>query len=79
MPRTKLGAISPADLVTIEDAAITLGKNFSKRSIRRLIQSGEWTEGVHWVNQARLGATKRRVKIVLPAALKYAGISAGFR
>lgn len=55
------------DLVTIDEAATLLGRGYSRSSIYRRIESGEWEEGVHWVDDRRTGAKKRIIKINLAA------------
>ncbi|MBN3905853.1 MAG: hypothetical protein HWQ35_04480 [Nostoc sp. NMS1] len=42
--------IDPTQLVTIEQAHEKLGKGYSRSSILRRIKSGEWKEGIHWID-----------------------------
>jgi hypothetical protein len=68
-----------AELLTIEQASIRLGKGFSRSSIIRRISSGEWLEGVHWVDARRGGAANRIVKINITAVLDTFATPAAFR
>jgi len=79
MTKVKISPIPANNLLTIKEAAERLGQNYSDRSIHRLIESGEWQEGIHWINQARATAKNRRIKINIAEAEKYAGISAAYR
>lgn len=82
MPRVKLSprnAILPEDLLPIEDAVIKLGKGYSRRAIIRRIDSGEWKEGVHWVDDRRVGSKRRIIKINLNEVNKSRGLLAGER
>jgi hypothetical protein len=66
MPRVKLKSkveISLEFLVPIDYAVEKLGKGFSRSAIIRRIDSGEWQEGVHWVDDRRVGAKRRIIKI----------------
>ena len=71
----------PADaaLVTIPEATKQLGKGYSRRSIFRRIQSGEWQEGVHWIDDRPLNSSRRIIKINLTAVNELRGIPAAFR
>ena len=70
---------SDAELLTIEQASTRLGKGFSRSSIIRRISSGEWLEGVHWVDARRGGAANRIVKINITAVLDTFATPAAFR
>lgn len=59
------------ELVTLAEAARTLGRGFSRRSILRRIDSGEWVEGQHWIDDRRTGATNRQIKINLTAVMQW--------
>lgn len=68
-----------AELLTIEQASTRLGKGFSRSSIIRRIGSGEWQEGIHWVDARRGGAANRIVKINITAVLDTFATPAAFR
>ncbi|HIK15387.1 MAG TPA: hypothetical protein IGS53_08920 [Leptolyngbyaceae cyanobacterium M33_DOE_097] len=68
-----------AELVTIEQASIRLGKGFSRRSILRRIDDGEWEEGIHWIDDRRIGSAKRLIKINIAAVMELRGIPAAYR
>lgn len=70
---------SDAELLTIEQASNRLGKGFSRSSIVRRINSGEWQEGIHWVDARRGGTANRIVKINITAVLDTFAIPAAFR
>jgi hypothetical protein len=70
---------SNAELVTIEEASARLGRGFSRRSILRRIDSGEWQEGIHWVDDRRIGSLKRIVKINLTSVMELRGVPAAYR
>ncbi len=55
------------ELVTLDAAAAQLGRGFSRRSILRRIDSGEWREGFEWIDDRRAGAANRQIKINLTA------------
>lgn len=80
-PRKKIkSSLSPnAELVTIEQASMHLGKGFSRRSILRRIDEGEWEEGIHWIDDRRVGSTRRIIKINLTAVMELRGIPAAYR
>lgn len=77
----KLPAKLPAnaELVTIEEASAKLGRGFSRRSILRRIDSGEWQEGIHWIDDRRMGSTKRIIKINLTAVMELRSVPAAYR
>lgn len=79
MPRSKMLTPPPMELVTIEEAAERLGRGYSRSSVYRRIESGEWMEGVHWVNDCRAGAKKRIIKINLAAIEEVRRTPAGRR
>lgn len=60
-----------AELVTLETAAATLGRGYSRSSILRRINNGEWREGVEWIDDRRDGATYRQIKINLTAVQEW--------
>ncbi len=68
-----------AELVTIEEASDRLGKGYSRRSIFRRINSGDWQEGIHWVDDRQQGSTNRLVKINLTAVQQLRATPAAFR
>lgn len=76
-PPAKLPA--HAELVTIEEASAKLGRGFSRRSILRRIDSGEWQEGLHWIDDRRMGSTKRIIKINLTAVMELRSVPAAYR
>lgn len=69
MPKTNLlkPTIKEEDCVTIDEAYKLLGRGYSRRSILRRIESGEFTEGEHWINDASPYSKKRNIKINLEA------------
>jgi hypothetical protein len=69
----------PDDLLTVKKAADILGMGFSRSSIMRRIESGEWVEGVHWIDDRRQGALRRVIKINLSEVQKHRIIPAGQR
>ncbi|QSJ14148.1 hypothetical protein JYQ62_19615 [Nostoc sp. UHCC 0702] len=79
MPRSALLQIDPSQLVTIAEASAHLGRGYSRRSIIRRIDSGEWKEGTHWIDDRRVGAAKRVIKINLAAVNQLRLIPAGKR
>lgn len=68
-----------ARLMTVEEASAHLGKGFSRSSIVRRIDSGEWEEGVHWFDARRDGAVKRLIKVNITAVLDSLATPAAFR
>jgi hypothetical protein len=76
-PPAKLPA--NAELVPIEEASAKLGRGFSRRSILRRIDSGEWQEGIHWIDDRRMGSTKRIIKINLTAVMELRSVPAAYR
>ena len=80
MRRSKPKTVDLKDI----DAAVQilterLGRGYSRASIWRRINSGDWKEGHHWVNHARQDARIRLVKINVAAVLEEAGISTSVR
>ncbi len=71
--------IDPSQLATIEEAHERLGKGYSRSSILRRIESGEWKEGFHWIDDRREGSLKRVVKINLEAVNRLRVVPAGRR
>ncbi|MEO0375429.1 MAG: hypothetical protein AAF329_12555 [Cyanobacteria bacterium P01_A01_bin.17] len=70
---------SRAELVTLGEASHQLGKGFSRSSMLRRIDSGEWQEGIHWVDARRKGSVYRIIKINLAAVLTELATPAAFR
>jgi hypothetical protein len=70
---------NPENLVTVKKAAEILGTGFSRSSIMRRIESGEWVEGFHWIDDRRMGALRRVIKINLSEVQKHRTIPAGER
>jgi len=60
-----------SELVTIKEAVKRLGAGYSRRSILRRIDSGEWREGVEWIDDRHAGATNRQIKINLTAVAEW--------
>ncbi|ABA24710.1 hypothetical protein Ava_D0045 [Trichormus variabilis ATCC 29413] len=79
MPRSNLLQVDLSQLVTIAEASSQLGRGYSRRSIIRRIDSGEWKEGIHWVDDRRDGALKRIIKINLVEVNKLRQVPAGRR
>lgn len=59
--------MSKPEYVTVREAAERLGKGYSRSSILRRIETKEWKEGVHWIDDRREGTTKRLIRINLTA------------
>jgi hypothetical protein len=68
-----------AELVTIAEASDRLGEGYSRSSIFRRIRSGEWQEGIHWIDDRRQDSDRRIIKINLTAVNELRGIPAAFR
>ncbi|MGB7416232.1 MAG: hypothetical protein WA902_18665 [Thermosynechococcaceae cyanobacterium] len=68
-----------AELVTLGEASRQLGKGFSRSSMLRRIESGEWQEGTHWVDARRKGSVYRVIKINLTAVRVALATPAAFR
>lgn len=66
-------------LVTLEAAAATLGRGYSRSSILRRINSGEWREGIEWIDDRLDGARYRQIKINLTAVEEWRRKPAGKR
>ena len=80
MPKTKLKPeIKDQELVSVENAYEILGRGYSRTSIYRRIESGEWKEGVHWVDDRRNGNQRRIIKINLTEVRKIRSTIAGER
>lgn len=75
-PRSEIKSES---LVNIHQASRILGSGFSRSSIIRRIESGEWVEGIHWIDDRRQGALRRVIKINLSEVQKHRVIPAGER
>lgn len=68
-----------AELLTIQEASNRLGKGFSRSSILRRISSGQWKEGLHWVDARRNDSMNRLIKINITAVLNGFTTPAAFR
>lgn len=68
-----------AELVTIEEATTRLGKGYSRRSIFRRISSGDWQEGIHWIDDRQQGSANRLIKVNLTAIGQWRSTPAAFR
>lgn len=79
MPRKLTIKINPEDLVTIPEAYARLGKGYSRSSILRRIDSGEWVEGHHFVDDAPKDSKLRNIKINLAAVQELRSVPAGQR
>jgi hypothetical protein len=81
MPKVKLKveSIELQHLVSIKEAYQILGEGFSRSSILRRIESGEWVEGKHWVDDRRSGGQRRLIKINLTEVQKCRTVAAGKR
>lgn len=79
MKKSKLKLPDHAELLTLEEASKRLGKGFSRRSILRRIDSGEWQEGLHWIDDRREGSAYRLVKINITAIQEWRATPAAFR
>lgn len=80
MPKVKLVPVTePTQLVSIKEASQILGDGFSRSSILRRIESGEWVEGTHWVDDRRQGGQRRLIKINLIEVQKCRTVAAGKR
>ncbi|MBD2075507.1 hypothetical protein H6F86_16710 [Phormidium sp. FACHB-592] len=77
--KPKFNLPSNTELVTIQQASLRLGKGFSRRSILRRIDEGEWEEGTHWIDDRRVGSVKRMIKINLTAVMELRGIPSAYR
>jgi hypothetical protein len=81
MPKVNLKAekVEIQELVTVEEAYKILGRGFSRSAIYRRIDSGEWVEGKHWVDDRRVGGQRRIIKVNLTEIRKAREIAAGER
>lgn len=68
-----------AELVTVKEAIDRLGDGYSRSSIFRRIRSGEWIEGLHWIDDRRQDSDRRIIKINLTAVNELRGTPAAFR
>ena len=69
MPKTKLlnQDIREKDLIDIKEAPRILGRGYSRKSIDRRIKSGEFIEGIHWINDASINSKYRIIKMNVDA------------
>lgn len=81
MPKVKLKieSVELKYLVSVKEASQILGDGFSRSSILRRIESGEWVEGQHWVDDRRQGGQRRLIKINLTEVQKCRTVMAGER
>lgn len=68
-----------AEYLPLEEASDRLGKGYSRSSILRRIDSGEWREGIEWIDDRRNGTAYRRIKINLTAVNQWRRIPAAKR
>lgn len=59
------------ELVTLEAAAAALGRGYSRSSILRRINNGEWREGIEWIDDRRGESKYRIIKINLTAVAEW--------
>lgn len=71
--------IKPEDLLTIAQTSEKLGKGFSRKSITRRIEAGDWVEGIHYIDDAPSYSKLRSIKINLPAVLEWRSTPAAQR
>jgi hypothetical protein len=76
--KTKI-TIKPEDLLTIAQTHQKLGKGFSRKSIMRRIESGDWAEGVHYIDDARSDSRLRSIKINITAVQEWRSTPAAKR
>lgn len=60
-----------SEYLSLEEASDLLGRGYSKRSIIRRIDNGEWKEGIHWIDDRRSGSKYRLIKINLEEVEKW--------
>jgi hypothetical protein len=65
--------------IDLTEASEKLGKGYSRRSIIRRIDSGEWLEGIHWIDDRRPSSKKRIIKINLVEVEKWRNTPAAKR
>jgi hypothetical protein len=63
----------------LTEAAVILGKGYSYSTILRRIESGEWQEGIHWIDDSTLHSQKRAIKINLTAVHTFRATPKAFR
>jgi hypothetical protein len=68
-----------AELLSIPEAYKQLGKGYSRRSIFRRISSGEWIEGLHWIDDRPQNSARRIIKINVTAVNELRATPAAFR
>jgi hypothetical protein len=71
--------INPEDLLTIGQTSQKLGKGFSRKSISRRIEAGDWVEGIHFIDDAPSYSKLRSIKINLPAVIEWRSTPAAER
>lgn len=72
-------SINPSDLRTIAQTHQLLGKGYSRNSIMRKIASGDWVEGVHYVNDASRDNQQRAIRINIVAVQEWRATPAALR
>lgn len=74
-----MSSFKDAEYISLEEASDRLGKGYSRSSILRRIDSGEWQEGLHWIDDRRNGTAYRRIKINFAAVQQWRQIPAAKR
>jgi hypothetical protein len=69
--------INSEDLVPLRKAVEKLG--YSTSTMKRRIESGDWVEGLHWVNDAAKNAKCRKILVNIKEVNKLRTVSASFR
>jgi hypothetical protein len=69
--------INPDDLVPLQQAATEL--KCSTKTMYRRINAGDWTEGLHWVDNAAKNAKCRKILINVKEVKNLRIVSASFR
>jgi hypothetical protein len=72
MPKLKKYPPIPIEnLIDLADAPDFFGRGFSRRNILRRIDSGEFKEGLHFINTAPPGSLKAQIKLNKSAIEEY--------